>query len=44
VLVTCEETNVASARTIESQGGLLEDVRDGKRRYWIDLPPAANAG
>jgi predicted acetyltransferase len=44
VLVTCDETNVGSARTIESQGGRLEDVRNGKRRYWIDLPPAAVGG
>jgi predicted acetyltransferase len=44
VLVTCDETNVASARTIESQGGRLEDVRNGKRRYWIALPPAAADG
>ncbi|MFT4263880.1 MAG: GNAT family N-acetyltransferase [Nocardioides sp.] len=34
-LVTCDEDNVASAATIESQGGVLEDVRNGKRRYWI---------
>ncbi len=40
VLVTCDETNVASARTIESQGGRLEDVREGKRRYWITVPSA----
>lgn len=44
VLVTCDETNVGSARTIESQGGQLEDVRHGKRRYWIDLPPVAVGG
>lgn len=37
VLVTCDEDNVASARTIESAGGELEDLRQGKRRYWIDL-------
>lgn len=37
VLLTCDEENVASARTIESQGGDLEDVRSGKRRYWIPL-------
>lgn len=36
-LVTCDEDNVGSARTIESQGGVLEDVRHGKRRYWITL-------
>lgn len=27
--------NVASARTIESCGGVLEDERSGKRRYWV---------
>ncbi len=37
VLVTCEDDNVASARTIERCGGVLEDVRQGMRRYWIDL-------
>lgn len=35
VLVTCDEGNVASARTIESCGGEYEDTRQGKRRYWI---------
>lgn len=35
VLVTCDDANLASARTIERQGGVLEDVRDDKRRYWI---------
>jgi predicted acetyltransferase len=35
VLVTCDEDNVGSARTIEGAGGELEDVRSGKRRYWI---------
>ncbi len=37
VLVTCDEDNVGSARTIESQGGIFEDARKGKRRYWIAL-------
>lgn len=41
VLVTCDEDNLASARTIESQGGVLEDVRAGKRRYWIQVTPTA---
>ena len=44
VLVTCDAGNVASARTIASQGGQLEDVRDGKCRYWIGLPPVATDG
>jgi predicted acetyltransferase len=41
VLVTCDEGNVASARTIERCGGVLENVVDNpeggppKRRYWI---------
>jgi predicted acetyltransferase len=35
VLVTCDEDNVASARTIERCGGSYEDTRNGKRRYWI---------
>ncbi|MBP2268367.1 putative acetyltransferase [Pseudarthrobacter sp. PvP004] len=42
VLLTCDDSNAASARTIERCGGVLEDVRtdeDGQlfRRYWIDL-------
>lgn len=35
VLVTCDDDNAASRRTIERCGGVLEDVRRGKRRYWI---------
>jgi predicted acetyltransferase len=42
VLVTCSDDNVASARIIERNGGVLEDVRKTavglKRRYWITLP------
>lgn len=34
-LVTCDDDNDASRRTIERCGGVLEDVRAGKRRYWI---------
>lgn len=34
-LVTCDDDNAASAGTIERCGGVLEDVRHGKRRYWI---------
>ena len=41
VLVTCDETNPASARVIEKAGGVLEDVRETElgltRRYWISL-------
>jgi predicted acetyltransferase len=41
VLVTCDDDNVASARTIERNGGVLEDIRETwlgtTRRYWIKL-------
>lgn len=41
VLVTCRDDNLASARTIEKNGGVLEDVRSTElgrtRRYWITL-------
>lgn len=41
-LVTCDEGNIGSMRTIERCGGVLENivaVEDGpaKRRYWVDL-------
>ena len=36
-LVTCDDENLGSIRTIASQGGVLEDVRNGTRRYWIAL-------
>ncbi len=35
VLVTCDDDNVGSARTIERAGGVLEDIRGDKRRYWV---------
>jgi predicted acetyltransferase len=35
-LVTCDEDNLPSARTIERNGGVYEDIRNGKRRYWIE--------
>lgn len=44
VLVTCDDDNIASARTIEGAGGVLQDVSDQSarghallRRYWIAL-------
>lgn len=36
LLVTCDHDNRASAATIEACGGVLEDRRQGKLRYWID--------
>ena len=42
VLVTCDDENIGSIRTIEKNGGVLENLVAGpdldkpKRRYWID--------
>jgi predicted acetyltransferase len=42
ILVTCDDDNIGSIRTIEKNGGILENVVSGpdldkpKRRYWID--------
>jgi len=43
ILVTCDDDNIGSIRTIEKNGGILENVVNGpdldkpKRRYWIEL-------
>ena len=41
VLMTCDRDNIASARSIQKNGGVLEnEVNDGEeilQRYWIDL-------
>lgn len=41
VLITCNKLNIASARTIMNNGGVLEDeIRTAERitqRYWITL-------
>jgi predicted acetyltransferase len=34
-LLTCDEDNVASARVIVAAGGVLEDRRGVKLRYWV---------
>lgn len=51
VMLTCDDDNEASARTIEGAGGVLQDVRDQSergyplvRRYWITLPPTPDSG
>jgi predicted acetyltransferase len=44
VLVTCDDDNVGSIKTIEKNGGVLESIVVGpevdkpKRRYWIATP------
>lgn len=35
LLVTCDPGNVGSRRIIENNGGLLQDERHGKLRYWL---------
>jgi predicted acetyltransferase len=34
-LVTCDEDNVASRKVIEANGGVFEDQRGDKLRFWI---------
>src|SRR5689334_22891887 len=34
-LVTCDVGNVASRKVIERNGGVLEDERAGKLRFWV---------
>ena len=47
VLVTCDDDNLGSIRTIEKNGGVLENIVSGsegdkpKRRYWIHRGPSA---
>lgn len=35
VLVTCDTDNTGSRKVIEAAGGVFEDERGGKLRYWI---------
>ena len=39
VLVTCDTDNVGSRRTIEKNGGVYEDTREDKLRYWVPTRP-----
>jgi predicted acetyltransferase len=49
VLVTCDDDNVGSIKTIEKNGGVLESIVTGadggspKRRYWIATPEQSAA-
>jgi predicted acetyltransferase len=40
-LITCDTTNVGSRVVIEANGGVLEDERQGKLRFWVPtrVPP-----
>jgi len=35
VLLTCDVDNVGSRKVIEANGGVLEDERGGKLRFWV---------
>ncbi|HET9682075.1 MAG TPA: GNAT family N-acetyltransferase [Candidatus Limnocylindrales bacterium] len=39
-LVTCDADNVGSRTVIERNGGVLEDERNGKLRFWVPASPA----
>ena len=43
-LVTCDVDNVGSTRVIEANGGVLEDVRGDKKRYWVPTAGAPATG
>jgi len=43
-LVTCDLDNEASRRTIVRNGGVFEDERKGKKRYWIDTAAGGHSG
>ena len=34
-LVTCDVDNLASAKVIQANGGVLENELDGKLRFWV---------
>ena len=34
-LVTCNVDNIASRLVIERNGGVLEDEREGRLRFWV---------
>lgn len=40
-LVTCDVDNIASRRVIERNGGVLEDERQGKLRFWVPTAPGS---
>lgn len=48
VLMVCDKDNIGSAKSIQNNGGVLEDepVVDGipQQRYWIDLSDSADDG
>lgn len=42
-LLTCDDTNLASRKVIESAGGVFEDQRLNKLRFWVPTSGRRNA-
>jgi predicted acetyltransferase/uncharacterized protein (DUF952 family) len=42
-LVTCDVDNVGSRKVIEANGGVFEDERSGKLRFWVPTAPVGSA-
>lgn len=40
VLITCDVDNTGSRKVIQACGGVLEDERGGKLRFWVPVPTA----
>lgn len=38
LLLTCTEENAAFRRIIENNNGVLDEIKDGKCKYWISFP------
>jgi predicted acetyltransferase len=38
-LLTCDTDNIASRKVIEANGGVFEDERSGKLRFWVPTGP-----
>lgn len=38
-LLTCDATNAGSRRVIESSGGVFEDQREERLRFWVPTSP-----
>ncbi|MEV0720104.1 GNAT family N-acetyltransferase [Asanoa sp. NPDC050611] len=41
-LVTCDVDNVGSRKVIEANGGVFEDQRGGKLRFWVPTAPVGS--
>ena len=36
VLITCDVNNIASEKSIIKNGGILDNIIEDEKRYWID--------